>query len=415
MKINKNKALLVGSLLWLASIAGCGSRDSFIATANAQEGQNLGLPASIIPVEPFVQLNLEVPFRPTVFPSGANQFLTYELNVTNMIPLDYDLKRVEVLNSDTNQTVASFTGSDLREIVRLSGTPPIDAESDEPITLAKGETAIVFFFLDIPLTETLPQNLSHRLVVGTNNGERILNHETIVAVDTTPPVALAPPMTGGPWFCDGAPGADSYHRRTLLAVNGLARISQRYAIDFEILTPEGRTFSGDPTVNSNYPAYGQPILASAPGTVVKVIDGLPDNTPPQVPPTTNVDTVGGNGVIMDIGQGRFLVHGHMQPGSITVSEGDTVALGQQLGLIGNSGNSFEPHLHLQVVDKPSFLAAQGLPWVLSNYELVEGNSATPVQNQLPLLNQVINFPGSVAAGPVPHMIAARSHPVCGWH
>lgn len=408
------KKLLL-SLLATTTIIGCGTSSSFFPPLNAQEGQDLGEPAEIIPASRFLQIDLEVPFRPTLFPSGGDRYMVYELNITNQIPLDYTLDRLEVLDADTEQTVATFTGSALREIVRVTGEPELDTTTEEPVGIPKGQRAIAFFFLSFPNSESVPDNVRHRLIFGTPDGEMILNGSQITAVDQSPPVALEPPLEGGPWFCDGAPGVDSYHRRTLLSIDGQARISQRYAIDFEVLTSNGTTYNGDPAVNENYPAYGQPILAAASGTVVRVIDGNPDNTPPEVPPFSNVDNVGGNGVILDIGNGRYLVHGHMQPNSILVQEGDQVVVGETLGLIGNSGNSFEPHLHIQVCDQPSFLGAQGLPWVMTEYELVQNNTTESVQNELPLLNQVVQFSGNLAFDTARMPVAARTHPVCGWH
>jgi peptidase M23-like protein len=411
MKIAFKKSCLA---LLAALAIGCGTSSNFFPSAQAQGPlQNLEEPADIVPLDRFVQLDLRVPFPPTVIPSGGNQYVVHELFVQNQIPLDYELVRVEVVDADSNQTVNNLAGSALRQHVRVSGVQEIDETIDDPVPVAAGQSVFVFFFIEFP--GDVPRNLKHRLVVNTPSGEVILNHDLVATVDTNPPTVLAPPLSGGPFFCDGAPGFDSYHRRTMLAVDGLARVSQRYAIDFEILTSQGTTFSGDPSVNDNYPIYGQPILASASGTVAKIVDGLPDNTPPEVPNNTDVEKVGGNGVLIDIGDGRYLVHGHMQPGSITVQVGDIITVGQVLGRVGNSGNSFEPHLHLQVCDRPSFLGAQGLPYVFDGYTLINGVTQTPIQNQIPLLNQVISFPGTTSQNAVPQNIVANSHPKCGWH
>jgi murein DD-endopeptidase MepM/ murein hydrolase activator NlpD len=55
----------------------------------------------------------------------------------------------------------------------------------------------------------------------------------------------------------------------------------------------------------------------------------------------------GNNVVIDIGGGRYLLMGHLSPGSIQVKVGDHVKLGQQIAKVGNSGNTTEPHLHIQ--------------------------------------------------------------------
>jgi murein DD-endopeptidase MepM/ murein hydrolase activator NlpD len=39
--------------------------------------------------------------------------------------------------------------------------------------------------------------------------------------------------------------------------------------------------------------------------------------------------------------------GHLSPGGIQVKVGVQVTLGQQIAKVGNSGNTTEPHLHIQ--------------------------------------------------------------------
>ena len=45
---------------------------------------------------------------------------------------------------------------------------------------------------------------------------------------------------------------------------------------------------------------------------------------------------------------------HLRQGSAPVAEGDRVVAGEVIGRLGNSGNTTEPHLHLQVQDSPDF-------------------------------------------------------------
>ena len=81
-----------------------------------------------------------------------------------------------------------------------------------------------------------------------------------------------------------------------------------------------------------------------------------------------------------------------------------------LGLLGNSGNTDTPHLHFHVMDGPSPLVANGLPYVFANFAgqgrltdeqpLFTGGTVTidkdalsgPHQNQMPLADQVVSFP-----------------------
>lgn len=48
-------------------------------------------------------------------------------------------------------------------------------------------------------------------------------------------------------------------------------------------------------------------------------------------------------------------------------QGDRVTAGQPLGLVGNTGNSLAPHLHFHVMDGPSPLASNGVPYVIDAF------------------------------------------------
>lgn len=54
----------------------------------------------------------------------------------------------------------------------------------------------------------------------------------------------------------------------------------------------------------------------------------------------------GNYVVVDHGNGYTSLYGHLQ--KATVKQGDTVSAGQQVGVIGSTGKSSGPHLHLRV-------------------------------------------------------------------
>jgi len=74
------------------------------------------------------------------------------------------------------------------------------------------------------------------------------------------------------------------------------------------------------------------------------------------------EAVAGNHVGVALPGGRafvFLVH--LRRGSIRVRVGDLVHAGQVLGTCGNSGNSTQPHVHLQVTDGPAVSKARGVP------------------------------------------------------
>ena len=163
------------------------------------------------------------------------------------------------------------------------------------------------------------------------------------------------------------------------------------------------TFTGD-AVRLELKSVGAEALAVADAIVAAIKDGIPENVPgptSRAVPIT-LETVGGNYVILDLGQGRYAFYAHLQPGSLRVKAGDKVRRGQVVGLVGNSGNSTEPHLHFHISDANSPLGSDGLPYLLPAFE-VQGNGwgwkaaeakATTEKRQMeiPLENDVVRFP-----------------------
>jgi murein DD-endopeptidase MepM/ murein hydrolase activator NlpD len=117
-------------------------------------------------------------------------------------------------------------------------------------------------------------------------------------------------------------------------------------VDFAIKDEEGNWSSGTGDKNEDYYAYGKAILAPADGTVVTVIEGVPDNRPSRI----NTFAPCGNTIILKHGPSEFSVFCHLQQRSITVKVGDNVRSGQPIARCGNSGNSGLPHLHFQLMN-----------------------------------------------------------------
>jgi murein DD-endopeptidase MepM/ murein hydrolase activator NlpD len=55
---------------------------------------------------------------------------------------------------------------------------------------------------------------------------------------------------------------------------------------------------------------------------------------------------------------------------VKVKVGDTVEVGQELGLIGTSGNSSTPHLHFQLQTEPTFFPTDSVPWAFDEFTLL---------------------------------------------
>ena len=345
-----------------------------------------------------VPIDLTVPEQPSVF-QGTDQklHLAYELHITNFSKTELLLKRVDVVDASSGSVLASYSGKELGD--RLSSLAGRAAKESLP----RGAGAVVFIWLDFGNAD-FPKTLRHHIeaaapafasfgVQGIEGGATQVEAETVV---------IGPPLRGGNWWATNGPSNHSGHRRTLIAVDGKARIPERYATDWSKLQ-DSELFKGDASKNSSYFSYGEEVLAVADGTVVSVLDGLPENAPDakSYPIPMNLKNMGGNNIILDIGQKRFAFYAHLRPHSVRVKMGDHVIRGQVLALVGNSGNATGPHLHFQLSDANSELGTEGLPFVIDSLELVGkvlGDDFKPLphpehlQRALPLEDDVVQFP-----------------------
>lgn len=165
------------------------------------------------------------------------------------------------------------------------------------------------------------------------------------------------------------PSNETHHRRGLFAIGGRVKIAQRLAIDFLQVDVNGKTHTGNPKENKSYFCYGAEAFSVASARVAAVKDGIPENAPDAAARAVpmRLATVTGNYVVLDLGDGRYALYAHLQPGSIRVKPGDRVRRGQLLALVGNSGNSTEPHLHFQVSNGVEPMAGEGLPFVFDSF------------------------------------------------
>jgi len=345
--------------------------------------------------------DVALPVAPTAFKAGGKTHLVYELHATNFSRSDCALTRLEVIGAG-EKPLARYEGSELNAMLARPGAPP-DVEKPK---IGAGLRAVVYMWLTLDAGAEIPTTIQHRFSVKVGDFPEELSLEaTRVAVGQNP-LVISPPLRGGEWLAGNGPSNTSGHRRALIPVAGQAHIAQRFAIDWVRLREEGRTFTGDPKDNKNYRCYGAEALAVADAVVAAVKDGIPENVPgptSRAVPIT-LETVGGNHVILDLGQGRYAFYAHLQPGSLRVKVGDKARRGQTLGLVGNSGNSTEPHLHFHISDANSPLGSDGLPYVLPAFE-VQGkgwgwkpseSKAAPEKRrmELPLENEVVSFPNT---------------------
>jgi hypothetical protein len=154
-----------------------------------------------------------------------------------------------------------------------------------------------------------------------------------------------------------------------------------YAIDFIAVDEAGR--SAPRTWRSlvgveppqAFRGFGEPILAPIDGTVVVAQDGMPDHEARRSQIALagyalsqakrvrqGAAAVAGNHVVLERRPGGpYVLLAHLRRSSVRVRPGDVLRSGDQVGECGNSGNSTEPHVHLQVTDSTHWPTARGLP------------------------------------------------------
>lgn len=140
------------------------------------------------------------------------------------------------------------------------------------------------------------------------------------------------------------------------------------------------------------------MLAVSDGTVVHVVDGLPEQVPGSLPEGLSLAEADGNSVVLDIGNGLYALYAHLQPGTIPVEVGDRVSRGDELGLVGNTGNSSAPHLHFHVMDGPSALTSQGRPYVIDAFVVDGGVTSTEAFDALENTTQPLPVEATTSDG-----------------
>lgn len=196
----------------------------------------------------------------------------------------------------------------------------------------------------------------------------------------TEPVLLTLPFTDR-WLVQNSPA-----RR--IPSHGTDLLGERYAIDFVGVDEHNRTsavrdwrtvFAAEPP--ERFVGFGRAILAPVGGVVLRAHDGEGDHQARRsqlalIPYAvgqagrlrSGITAIAGNHVIIaDRVSGAFVALVHLRRGSLRVRAGSQVQVGDVLGECGNSGNSTQPHVHVQVMDSADLTVARGLPSAFRDY------------------------------------------------
>lgn len=354
------------SALALCTLVACGGGSSPMSLGSTANAQSNGVvPFTVTPVVMHVK-NTPVPVK------GSDDLyhLVYELKLDNFGGDAAVVKGIDVIDAGTGTTVASLTPAELAQ--RLA----VNDKRTAPGTLGPAQGGLVYMHLSFKDAAAIPKTLVHRLSIAFEGGDPFIGivARTVPAAPTA--LVLEPPLRGALYIAGDACCDSTRHVRATLPLDGQLFTSQRFAVDWEQLDEEGRIYVGDPKKVDSYHIYGKQVHAVASGKVVAVLDGLDDQTPGALPDKLPPEQADGNHVVLDLGDGRYALFAHMRKGSVAVSAGQTVTAGQVLGLVGNSGNSSEPHLHFHVHDGPSPLASNGLPYLMRGFTALQRGVST---------------------------------------
>lgn len=197
--------------------------------------------------------------------------------------------------------------------------------------------------------------------------------------------------------------------------HGTDQLGQRYAYDFVKLDWHHKGMRFYNASNLRYYTLGVPlkrcygwgedVYAPCDGKIIKVRDGYQERNPVHYvsdfliilknaltfnPDKTDIQLLVGNYIILEFNN-IYAFFAHLQTGSINVSEGQQVKVGDLLGKVGHSGNSTAPHLHFQLMDSAELLKAQGIPCAFRQYQIYQNDQWITVNNGIPSDTEPIRF------------------------
>ena len=325
--------------------------------------------------------------------------------MNNLSPYSWTVQTIETM-SDKGAILLNVSGTGLDGVLFHPAISP--GKQGEPAAgIAPGESVVAFLWIDLPAGAPIPARLQHKFTLQKPGEENNYFIDAPATAVSTQLPEIVSPLRGKNWVAANGPANTSAHRRALIVIDGTPHVAQRYAIDWVQIGADNQTYTGDPKDNRSYHCFGVEAHAIADAVVVEVKDGIPENTPganSRAVPIT-LETVAGNHVNLDLGGGVYAMYAHLQPGSIRVKVGDKVTPGQVIGLVGNTGNSTEPHLHFQLMNQNSPLASDGIPYTFPSYKLAATMSGdtekAPKVNRLPapearhgeipMENEVVDF------------------------
>jgi hypothetical protein len=288
-----------------------------------------------------VQLPIERPgFRaPARLPAALPGFIALQEPI-ELLPLTSGELWLTVIGQ-----VVNFTGKPLTltrwqfQVENAAGTRVADRDLLDTFEVKNDKRSLLEFMY------------SFKLPAGVRSGRLLIATEATIAgrrrsgvreapFELAKPVLVQPPVKGL-WTYSNGPGELTFHTHN-------HHPEQRYAYDFGMRKDiDGRrpTFEGNPDKNESYFDWHQPIHAVADGTVIEVVDNVPDNFGRAENPANRARA--NSRIVVEHPGKKYSLYVHVGRGTAAVKIGEKVKARQLLGRVGNAGQSSEPHLHFQ--------------------------------------------------------------------
>ena len=117
-----------------------------------------------------------------------------------------------------------------------------------------------------------------------------------------------------------------------------------FAWDISKVDEEGRTYQNSGDQLLDYYVFNKQVISPIDGVIVGLSNDEVDNVPrPSL--TGGLSGLKNNYLTIKLRKEFYLSIVHFKKGSIPFSVGDKIFVGDELGLVGNSGVSYVPHLH----------------------------------------------------------------------
>lgn len=248
--------------------------------------------------------------------TDGRRHLVYEYELTNTKAAPATIKRVDILDAVApGRVLASWSGKAL--VARLRTLIPSPATS---AVISADVSRLLFVELSFPSKAAVPAAVTMRLHLlaaanpGATTPTRMHYTAGRVTISRARLPVIGPPLAGTGWVAtNGCCNSLITHRGSFASLDGAFTNSQRFAIDYMRLNARGELVHGNTHLVASYVDYGAKVLAVANGTVVSILNNLPNQPPGTLPNPgsfNSVEAVDGNQVNLNLGHGLYANYAH---------------------------------------------------------------------------------------------------------